>query len=588
MAPGLRKLIICAGSEPADLFLYSQPSYIKSAILAAIYDGPIDLVNFGYTPVILDKLPSLVDGDAVIEPVQVQEGQLIVDASGSLAVLGMGTIVQPAGCNSADCAIPYPGGLLSMNQMRVIFHIKAGVQWADGVPLTADDSVFSFQVAASEEIFYGYNGLVSGSVPSSMFTAEYAALDPSTVQWMGLPGFLDMNYQLNFYSPLPKHRLSGYTLPEMMEANEVLYSPLAWGAYRVTDWRQGEQITLEPNPNYFRSWEALPAFDILIFRFLGQAFDNNLQAFADGQCDIVLQDALPEIPVDGMLEIIESDQGRLQLDLQPDFEQLIYNLAPIDPGVPAYFSDPQVRWAVAQCIDRQTLTETIFRGLIPPLDKALPADHPLLEGAPQSSYAYDLEAGKLLLEQVGWRDDNGDGIRESVSIPGIENGQPFDIRLVASESPIPAQIGRLVADDLFLCGLQVNLMLAPGRELLDQDPNALMAGRHFDLAVTASPMGVDPLCTIAGSDQISGAENGWSGANLSGFENFQFDRLCAEARNTLPGMQGFTAVRQSILQYLSNELPILPLFAYQRFTLIRPELAGMITGTGREDRVAGY
>jgi peptide/nickel transport system substrate-binding protein len=141
--PPVHTLTVCAGSEPSELFLYNDKTYIKQVILSAIYDGPLDGVNFDTRPVILQKMPSLIDGDAVIEAVAVNEGDLVMDASGALTVLQAGTLVHPLGCSSPDCAIRYETGTLQMDHMRVIFHIRPGVEWADGASLTAADSVFS-------------------------------------------------------------------------------------------------------------------------------------------------------------------------------------------------------------------------------------------------------------------------------------------------------------------------------------------------------------------------------------------------------------------------------------------------------------
>ncbi len=576
-----RTLTICAGSEPVDLFVYSQPGYIKSAILSAIYDGPIDMVDYTYQPVILDKLPSLADGDAVIETVQVQEGQRIVDASGALAVLQAGVIVRPAGCRSSDCAVAYESGALAMDQMRVVFHIKPGVQWADGAPLTAEDSVFSYQVSLSEDVLYSNAGLVSGSAASFSFTSDYTALDASTVQWTGLPGFLDPNYQLNFYTPLPKHQLSAYAIPDLLAANEVLYSPLGWGPYRVTGWDQGQQLTLEPNPNFFRAWEGLPSFSQLVFRFLGQDMESNLAAFDDGQCDILLQDAMLDTPTATMLVLVNGGVARLYLDPQPVFEHLTFNLSPADPAAPAYFASLAVRQAAAMCLDRAALTDAVYAGLVPPLDMALPSDHPLLNGAPQSTTFYNPETAMQLLDGAGWTDGNGDGVREAHAVSGIPDGQPLTVQLVLPESPLRTQVSQLVASQLLACGLGVTVVQAPARDLFAQDADALLSGRHFDLAEFSSPVSVESLCTLAGSGDISGEANGWSGNNLSGYSNPQFDAICADVHASLPGTPEYTTSRQSALVIFSNGLPVLPLFLYSNFTLARPDLTGIATGFGQ-------
>ena len=93
-----RLLTICLGREPSSLFYYDATSTAARDILAAVYDGPVDIQNYIAHPVILEKIPSLTDGDAVFKPVQVNPGDLIVDNSGNPVNLEAGVIYRPSGC----------------------------------------------------------------------------------------------------------------------------------------------------------------------------------------------------------------------------------------------------------------------------------------------------------------------------------------------------------------------------------------------------------------------------------------------------------------------------------------------------------
>jgi peptide/nickel transport system substrate-binding protein len=78
--PAARALNICLGEEPTTLYPYGSLNAASRSVLSAIYDGPMDVVEYGYEPVILEKIPNLEDGDAQIETVTVQLGDQIVDA----------------------------------------------------------------------------------------------------------------------------------------------------------------------------------------------------------------------------------------------------------------------------------------------------------------------------------------------------------------------------------------------------------------------------------------------------------------------------------------------------------------------------
>jgi peptide/nickel transport system substrate-binding protein len=190
--PVPKNLTICLGQEPSSLFIYNG-SYSQSmwSILEAIYDGPVDYINYQYIPVLLEKLPSLADGDASISSVEVKEGMDLVDADGNLMTLQKGVKILPSGCSSSECAITYDGKApVQMDQLVVKFKLKPGITWSDGTPLTAQDSIYSYSLASSQQI-PANKGIIHR-------TASYTAADELSIEWKGLPGFLDQQYSTRF------------------------------------------------------------------------------------------------------------------------------------------------------------------------------------------------------------------------------------------------------------------------------------------------------------------------------------------------------------------------------------------------------
>jgi peptide/nickel transport system substrate-binding protein len=576
-----KTLTICAGAEPADLFLYNGADLVKQSVLAALYDGPIEYVSGAYQPVLLQKLPSLADGDAVIEAVDVFPGDLVLSVEGTLAPLQPGLLVRPAGCRSDACAVAYEGGSFQMDRLRVIFHLRTDVFWEDGEPLTAWDSVFSYRVASDPETLYGNLGLVTGSPATLLFTADYSALDDYTVQWTGRPGFLDPNYPVNFFHPLPAHILSAYSLSDLLASNEALYRPAAWGAYRIVDWKASERIVLEPNPAYFRRDQTPPAFDQLIFRFIGQDPEAALAELTAGTCDLLLPDSLPPTLTSSLLELLNAGAAKLIPDPQPFFEYLLFDINPTD--LPPIFADPRMRQAVASCLDRSVLADAIYAGYVPALELPLPADDPLLRGLDLPTWPYDPGTGMALLEQVGWLDTNQDGIREAVGVPGVPDGTPLQFTLYVTDAPLRDQLARWLTFQLQTCGMRVDVFQAPARELLAQTPEAPLSGRHFQMAVISAPLGVQSLCSLAGTKHISSEMTGWSGLNRSGYSNPALDSACEGVLMTLPGEADYLASRQEVLRILSQDLPILPLFVQTRFIITSPLLAGLEHSSGLQD-----
>ena len=149
----------------------------------------------------------------------------IVDADGKLTALAAGTRVRPSSCRADDCVITYDGvSPLQMDQMIVTFHLRSDVTWSDGTPLTADDSVYAYQMAADTD--------TPGSKVLVDHTQTYEAADASTTQWWGIPGYLDPSFMTNFWAPAPKHIWSQFKAAELPQIDVASRSPTGWGPYR--------------------------------------------------------------------------------------------------------------------------------------------------------------------------------------------------------------------------------------------------------------------------------------------------------------------------------------------------------------------
>jgi peptide/nickel transport system substrate-binding protein len=171
-----RALTICLGQEPSSLYPYASLNSAARSVLSAIYDGPIDTFANGYQPVILETIPSLKNGDAQLTPISVKRGDAVVDVNGLPTTLDLGAVVLPSGCSDDTCAVKYDGNPnLKMDQLVVTFRMLPKLTWSDGAPLTADDSVYAFKLAADP------------ATPTSKYltdrTQSYESVDELTVQW---------------------------------------------------------------------------------------------------------------------------------------------------------------------------------------------------------------------------------------------------------------------------------------------------------------------------------------------------------------------------------------------------------------------
>jgi len=574
-----RILVVCLGEEPESLYPYAKLSASAREILAAVYDGPLDTNAYGYQPVILEKLPSLDDGDAVIESVSMYIGDEIVDADDNPVTLAAGVRVHPSGCRSEACAVTYSGiGEIQMDQLVANFSLLPELTWSDGTPLTAEDSVYSFNLAADAE--------TPGSKYLIERTQSYEAVDELTVQWWGKPGYIDSTYFVNFWTPYPQHSWGEFSAAELPTVDIAAQTPLGWGAYVIEEWVSGNSIRLVRNPRYFRSNEEMPYYDELVFRFTPDP-DTALSLLLSGACDALA----PSVSLEehaGLLLAAEA-QGILQMEVAGTLtlESLDFGIRPAeyDDGFsllagdrPDFFGDPRTRQAVALCLDRQQVVDTVLFGLAEVADSFLPAEHPFYNDQ-LTGHAYNAPAGSALLEQVGWHDQDGEAStpRLARNVTGVVDGTPLELDYWTVGTPQRRQVSEILAASLAGCGIKVNLQYFNYEDFYAPAPQGVLFGRQFELAeVAMGSEGAEPPCTWHSSREIPDGQNQWSGTNLSGYDDPAYDAACRSAQTAMREEEAYAENLRLVQAMLSDDLPVVPLFWRIKVAAARPGLCNFV------------
>lgn len=550
-----KDLVVCMGQEPADLYLYGDNSINSTSVRHALYEPLFTSLGYDYQPLALEKIPSLADGDAQLEPADVVEGDVVVNAAGALGPLSMGMEVIDA----AGQRVVFEGQPLQMPRLVVDFTFKP-LLWSDGTPVTAEDSLFSFRVAGDRHTPH-----IDDQV---RFTAKYEATGERSVRWTGMPGYLDPTYMTHVWPPLPEHQLGEYSAAELATLEETTRAPLSYGAFVVEDWTPGESIRLAPNPNYYRAEEGLPYLTSLTIRFLTQVETELPDGYED--CHVLTSDLIGFDSVPAVEEavaagdLVEHNAGAGVID------QIIFGIDSTTRS-DTWFQDARVRQAITQCVDRQTIAEDLYYGRVQVMDTFVPVDHALRpDDLPQ--WVHDPAAGNALLDEVGYLDNNGDGVREDVA-----STAPFTITLgTYADSALRQQINEMVREDLSDCGIEVTtftqgpgIWFAPG-------PSGTVFGRKFDLAAFAWLTHIQPDCgqyltaNIPGSIDLG--YNGWEGINVSGYSSEAFDAACGEALSLLPGQPGYVEAHQEAMRIFAQDLPALPLFEHVRLAATKPDV----------------
>ena len=583
-----RTLVICMGQEPDTLYYSSMLA--AGQILSAIYDGPIDNNTFAYQPVILQKLPSLADGDAVINPVPVKAGDTVVDNDGNPATLtaksgdSAGTVVRPAGCRSAECAVEFDGSNVSeMDQLEVTSKLLPGLLWSDGTPLTSADSVYAYQLSGDPA--------TPGSRYTFERTASYEATDELTTVWTGVSGFLDSTYMLDFFAPFPQHVMGQYSAAELVTGFDAQGLWIGWGPYVIDEWKKGEQVNLHKNPNYFRVGEGLPYFDKLIFRFTGGDPNAEIAAVLAGECDIVDTTTALEGQSNLLLELQAKDQVNATFVTGTTFEHVSFNIQPnesiINSGVFAGwdkdgdglgpFGDVRLRQAIAMCMDRQAVVDTALYGQSVVIDTYLPPNHPLFS-ADVKHWPYDLDAASALLDEIGWMDTDNDLATPRVAqgVTGVPDNTLLEFNYETTNVPMRQQVSQILAQNLAECGIKANLDYHPASEWFANEPDGRLFGRLYDLGEGAWISGSEPPCGLYLSSELPNEANGWGGLNFTGFNDPAFDNACLAAMQSLPGEEAYAANHLEAEKIFAEQLPAVPLFLRLKLAVTRPDMCNFV------------
>jgi peptide/nickel transport system substrate-binding protein len=579
-------LVICEGQEPSSFYWFNS-ELASSQLLEAIYDGDagggIDNRTYAYQPIILEKLPSLADGDATLTTVTAHEGDTVVDFDSTVITLD-GTAGQMLRVPGSADPTPYTGGDVELEQLSATFKILPGMMWSDGTPLTAADSVYGFKLAADPD-----------TPTSSRFsidrTASYEATDDQTAVWTGLPGFYDSTYFINWQAPFPEHIWGQYTAAELEAAvnADVANMLIGYGPYKAVEWNKGDNFRLVKNENYFRASEGLPKFDNVVYRFVGANSNANIAAILAGECDIVDQTSSLDDQSELLLELQAAGQLDATFVTGTTWEHVDYGIQNVsyddgyNPATDRYdfFSDLKVRQGLLMCMDRQAVVDTVTFGQSVVIDTYLPPNHPLYN-ADVTKYPYDPEAGKALLAEAGWTDTDGDGILDNGA------GQNLAVNYETTTATYRAQVTQIIADSLKGCGVDVTLNYYPSSDWFADWPDGKLFGRNFDLGEFAWLTGVEPPCDLYLSSQITGNVGdewisimdgqtrtntaGAGGSNDTGFANADYDTACKAALSSLPGQPEYEANHKLAQKIFSDQLPVAPLFLRLKLAATRADM----------------
>ncbi|MEM1446425.1 MAG: ABC transporter substrate-binding protein [Planctomycetota bacterium] len=292
----------------------------------------------------------------------------------------------------------------------ITFHLRRAPVFSDGVPVTAEDVKFSFDLLMDPQI----------DAPSTrqfyVNLKSCEVIDERTVRFAIKRPHYEALGHAGGRPVLPRHFYERFTPKEFNEGVGLL---LGSGPYRMPDpenWRPGQPMELVRNERY---WGAKPAFKKVVFREISNDVAR-LTAFRNGEIDIFA--AQPE-QYEQLLddeEVVARSQHFAYLRIPQGYSFIAWNQR--RDGQPTRFTDRRVRQAMTFLTPRQQIADDLYLGY------AEVANGPFAPSSRQfnldvQTRPFDVERAVALLNEAGWEDRDGDGVLENAA------GEEFRIKL---------------------------------------------------------------------------------------------------------------------------------------------------------------
>jgi peptide/nickel transport system substrate-binding protein len=401
------------------------------------------------------------------------------------------------------------------------------------------------------------------------------------VEWRGVPGYRTSGYVENFFSPLPRHAWGNILSKDLLTSEISNRMPIGWGPYVIEEWTNGDHITLNRNPNYFRNQEGLPSFDKLVFRFMPDG-EEAITALLAGECDYLDETTRIDDQITQLLELQDKNKLKVIINIGTAWEQIVFGIESLHPGLPAFLQTKEMRQAIALCLDRERIVEELFGGKSKVAESYVSADNPLFN-KDAKRYNFDPQGGIKLLEAMGWLDGDNDPEtpRLSQGVTNIPDNTPLEINFLTTDEEEKQFTAEIIQESLNQCGFEVNVMSIPPSDLLAPGPEGLIFGRNFSMAQFGWVSANEPPCFLYTTQQIPGPYPdyplGWGGANAGGYSNPEFDFACQKALSTLPGDLEHQTAHFQAQMIFSEELPAIPLYWHPKVVATRPDLCSDIS-----------
>ena len=300
----------------------------------------------------------------------------------------------------------------------VTYELNKKLTWSDGVPVTSDDLIFVYNCIANKD----YTGVrYDSDYQNVVGIEEYHDGKADTIS--GLKKIDDKTLQVSFkefypgilwgagltYNVEPAHYLKDIPLADMEKSDKVRLKPLSCGPFVVSNIVPGESVEYVPNPHWFGE---KPKLDKIVYKRTNP--DTIVEALKSGEFDVV-----DGLPADHYTEYKDLSNITLLSNVERTVGYIGFKLGKWDDKTGQVVVDPnmkmadvKLREAIAYATNNEEVATQFYNNLRIPANTLLDPSHSTFWDSDQPGYKYDPEKSKKILDEAGYVDKDGDGMRE--------------------------------------------------------------------------------------------------------------------------------------------------------------------------------
>ena len=352
---------------------------------------------------------------------------------------------------------------INPEEKTVTYKINPNFKWSNGDPVTTKDIVKTYEIFANQDYIVSSKSLrFSKNRKAIVGIEEYNEGKADKISGLEVIDDSTMKIHLKEVTPstywggnfagelINAKQFEGIPMDKIAESDALRKNPLSYGPYVIKEIVQGEKVVFEANPYYYKGEPKIKRIEMEVL-----PSSQQVAAMKAGKYDIIFgasNDVFPEVEKLDNINIVTKKASYMNYIAfklgKWDAEK---NEVVTDPNSKMY--DINLRKAVAYAIDNDAIGEQFHHGLATTAKSQLSPLFPSLHDPSINGYRIDIEKAKKLLDEAGYKDVDGDGIREG------KDGKPVKYTLaMMSGGEIAEPLAQYYIQQWKAIGLDVELL----------------------------------------------------------------------------------------------------------------------------------